>query len=177
MVAPVENAQFMCLADLVAKAHAPGAKNAAFRIQYDIRPDWHGFMLFDFILEHFAVVKAMLHVEILEPALSGLVTNGTVQRMINEQELQNGSTRFNRLFTLGVHHHSVCDRRITRHLQLGHALDFDQTDAANPHDAESGMITIAGYFDSQPLSRLDDRGSLFYFNFSPIYNDFWHVSP
>src|SRR5438128_4525558 len=88
VVSAIENAELAGLGDLVGKAHAAGAENATLLIQHHMRTERHGLMFLDLLLLESRIVEPEVEIEILQVALTGLITNRTIQRMVRQQKLQ-----------------------------------------------------------------------------------------
>ena len=74
--------------------------------------------------------------KILKLALPTLVTDWTIQRVIDEQELHHTFARLDDLLAKRVDLHSLFNRGIARRLELGYAFDFDEADAAHADDRQ-----------------------------------------
>jgi len=140
------------------EADAAAAQHAALGVQHD-RPQVHDLALPDLLLGlDLRVVQAVLHVLVLEVALAGLVADGTVDGMVDEQELEGGAMGLGRLLALRVHHHALRHQRVAGDLELGHLLDLDQAHAAVPVDGRSGLPAEVRDLGPELQRRLDDGG-------------------
>jgi len=90
-----------------------------------------------------------LHVVILEPAFPRLVTDGAVQRVIDQEELHDTPSSLQDLRALCLDHHSVSDPGIAGDLELGHLFDLHQTHAAVAGNGELWVIAVVGDIDSR----------------------------
>src|SRR5579872_699947 len=77
--------------------------------------------------------------------------------MIEEQELQDAAPPLGDALGHRVHHHAFRHAGAASDLQLGHLLDFDQTDAAQPHRVHLGMVAIHRHGRAQQLGGLDNE--------------------
>ena len=82
--------------------------------------------------------------EILQRALAALVAHRTVERVIDQQELEHAGARLHDVRRLRRHDHALGARRRARRLQLRHLLDLDDADAAGAVDAEPGVVAVIG---------------------------------
>ena len=120
----------------------------------------HGLFLLDLVLLEPRVVKTEVHVVVLQIALTGLVADRAVERVIDQQELQHRAPALLGLVALGLHDHSLDDRRIAGDLELWELFNLHKADAAVACDGEPGVVAIARNEDPQLLRGLDDHGSL-----------------
>src|SRR5207247_5471783 len=90
VVAAIEDAELAGLGDLVGEAHTAGAEDASLLVEHDMRPERHGLVLLHLLFAEARIVQAEVEVEILQVAFARLVADGTVERMVGEQELQHG---------------------------------------------------------------------------------------
>ena len=88
VVTAVEDPELAGAGDLVAEPHAARAEDAPLGVQHHVRPQGHRLGLVDLLVGHARVVQPVLHVVDLQPALPGLVADGTVERMVQEEELE-----------------------------------------------------------------------------------------
>ena len=122
--------QLVVLGDLLREAHAAVAEDAALAVDRDQRRQ----------LERLAEVALGLDEarrpgtpavgDVLQRALAALVADRAVERVVDEQELDDGALRVVHALGLGVDDHAVLDRRRARGLELRDALDLDQAHAA-----------------------------------------------
>src|SRR4029453_8250090 len=105
-------------------------------------------------------VQPEVQVEILEIALTRLVADRTVERVVGEEKLQNGSSALLRLGARGVHGHPFADRCVAGDLELGKFLYLDETDAEIAGDGECGVVAVSRNEDAQLLRGLNHRGSV-----------------
>ena len=72
----------------------------------------------------------MLHVIVLQPALPGLVTDWTIQWMVDEKKLHHRFADCQNFRALGQYGHALRRLGVTGNLELRHLLDLDETHAA-----------------------------------------------
>src|SRR5262245_27919962 len=154
-IASIEDAEFPGLRDLVRETHAARAQNAALLIEHHVRADRHGLLLLDLLLPEPRIVEPEVHVEVLEITLSRLIADGTIERMVGEQEFKHSPGTVFGFSAFRVHHHSVSDGRVAGDLQLRVLLDFDDADTAVSGNGESGVIAVARDEDPDLLGGLD----------------------
>ena len=82
--------------------------------------------------------------EILQRTLAALVAHRAVERVVDEQELEDAGSRLRRLRIARRHDHAVGADRRARGLQLRHLLDLDDADAAGAVDGQAGMKAVVG---------------------------------
>ena len=173
-VASIQHAQLMALRDLLAETDAAGAEDAPLLVQHDVGSDGKRLLPLDLVLEDPALVQAMLHVEVLEVALPRLVADGTVERMVDQQELQHGLAHAEDLRRIGGDLHAVPDLGVAGDLELGHAFDLDGAHAATAGDAESRVVAVAGDHHAQPLRGFQDVGARFHLDVLPVDIERYH---
>src|SRR5439155_15004363 len=142
LVSAIENAELASLSDFIRKAHAAGAEDTALLIQHYMGPECHGFMLLDLLLLEPRIVESEVQVEVLQIALAGLITNGTIKWMFCEEELQHCAPAVLSLGTFGVHYHPFHHGRVTGNLEFGRLLYIHKADAAVARDRQCGVIAI-----------------------------------
>ena len=98
--------QFSRFADIASEANASRAQDAALLIQHDMRADGGCFFTFPLVFIEARVVKTVLHVIILQFALTGLIADRTIQRMIQKEELKDRLPIAQGCRRLGAHHHA-----------------------------------------------------------------------
>src|SRR5262249_26831008 len=96
--------------------------------------------------------------DVLQRALTALVADRAVQRMVDQQELDHSLLGGLDSLGGGVHHHPVLDRRRAASLQLGYALDFHQAHAAGADwVAELWLVTEDRNLDIAVLGGVDEH--------------------
>jgi hypothetical protein len=96
--------------------------------------------------------------DVLQRALAALVAHRAVERMVDEQELDDRLLRLLDAVGLGVDDHAVLDRRRAAGLQLGDALDLDQAHAAGAdRGAELGLVAEDRDLDVAVLGGVDQH--------------------
>ena len=152
-VAAIDDADLRVAVDLAHESHTPRAQDAAVAVQHEGRTEIH------VGLDAFAVEHSPREVhparrrpegirEVLKRALAALVAHRAVERVIDEQELEDAGARGRRFGVAGRDDHAVRADRRARGLQLRHLLDLHDADAAGPVDRQPGMKTVVGHRDA-----------------------------
>ena len=89
--------------------------------------------------------------EVLQRALAALVADRAVQRVVDEQELEDARPGLDHLGRVGVDDHALGRDDRARHLELRHLLDLHEADAARAVHAKAGVVAVVG----QPDAGLD----------------------
>ena len=97
---------------------------------------------------------------VLQLTLPRLVADRTVERVIDQQELQDGLPCIERFVAKHLHHLTLGHFGRAGDLQLRSAFDFHQTHAAHARDGQAGMVAIMR--DQHPglLGRLNHQRPL-----------------
>src|SRR5688572_20107524 len=130
------------MGDFVKKTHAARAFDATLAIENDIGTENLAFAVTLFSLLEPAVLQVMLHVIVLQPALTRLIAYWTIDRMVDQKKFHHRFAHRYYLGALGQHRHALGHLGVAGDLQLGHLLDFDQTHAAIAGDRKLGMIAV-----------------------------------
>ncbi len=164
-VAAIDDVDLRVRIDLAHEADAPRAENAAVPVQHQRRTEIH-VGLHALAVEnaarefHPALVGAEAVREILERTFAALVAHGTVERVVDEEELEHARARLDDVGRLRVNHHAFRDGRRTRGLQLRHLVDLDDADAAGTVYPQPRVIAVIGDFDAGLDGRLEDGPAL-----------------
>ena len=114
MIATGKDAQLAGLGDLVEEPSAAGTEDATLLIENHLRPEIHDLALFDFGFKREpAAVDAVVHVVVLQLALTGLVADRAVDRVIDQQELQHRGLGGLDLGTGRPYHHPLSHPGVT----------------------------------------------------------------
>src|SRR4051794_21510514 len=99
--------------------------------------------------------------DVLQRALAALVAHRAVERVVDEQELDDRLLRRPHALGLGVDDHAVLDRRRARGLELRDALDLDEAHAAGAdRRAELGLVAEDRDLDVAVLGAVDEHDVL-----------------
>jgi hypothetical protein len=146
-VAAIDDADLCVAVDLLHEPHAACAQDAALAVEHQRRTE------VDVPLDAFAVEHASREIhpalgrtegvgEILQRALAAFVADRTVERMVDEQELEHARTGGGGLRIPGAHDHALGADGRARRLQLRHLFDLDDAHAAGPVDADAGVVAV-----------------------------------
>jgi len=115
-------------------------------------------LVFDrsFVLPESSTIRAENHRLVLQIALTTLITNRAIKRMINQQELQDTFPCLLYTSRICQHLHAVHDGHGTRSDQLGGFLHLDKTHAAVTGNRQALMVTETWDFNVGLLARLDN---------------------
>src|SRR5919198_5347333 len=75
---------------------------------------------------------------VLQLAFAGLIADRTIERMVDEQHLEDALPRLERFLCVDANHLAFGDGRGAGGRELGHLLDLDETHAAYAGDRQSG---------------------------------------
>ena len=132
--------QLVVLGDLLREAHAAVAEDAALAVDRDQRRQRQRLLEVALGLDEPRAAEPPAERDVLERALAALVAHRAVERMVDEQELDDRVLGVVDAVGLGVDDHPVLDRRRARRLELGDPLDLDQ---AHPARADRGCRASA----------------------------------
>jgi hypothetical protein len=163
LLATADHAELLDAGDLFRKPDAARALNAAGHVGRDERSD--------ILVRHDALalvetrdVAAKAYGQILQLAFAALIADGTVERVIDEEEFHRRPLRTDRARGLREDLHSLGDRRRTRRQRLRSLLHLDETHAAIGRNrqllvvAEArdiGALRVGGADEHLALARLD----------------------
>src|SRR5262249_52882577 len=123
---------------------------------------------------HLGIVLAELHVLVLQSALSGLIANRAIERVIDQMEIKAPTNRILHHIRRVVDDHSLFDFGVTGDLQLWHAFNLNHAQAANAGDTQSWMPTVMTDIDARGLERLNNGRTLRDFDVFAVDLDFRH---
>ena len=155
--------ELVVLGDLLAEAHAAVAEDAALAVDRDERREPERLLEVALGLDEARAAAAPAEGDVLQRALAALVADRAVERVVDEEELDDGLLRLLHAVGLRVDDHPVLDRRGAAGLQLRDALDLDEAHAAGADGrAELGLVTEDRDLDVAVLGGVDqhrvDRG-------------------
>ena len=115
---------------------------------------------------------------ILQITLTALVTDRTVQRVVQEQELHHAFAGLLDLVSAGVNHQTIATRQRTRRRWLWRAatlvFDLYQTHAAVAGNGQAVVVTEPRNFSACKLSDLQHAHTVFEFDFNAVHDGFGH---
>ena len=111
------------------------------------------------LLDEPALARTVGQGLVLQRALAALVADGTVERVVGQQELQHPVLRLLDLLRGGVDHHPVGHRDEAGRLQRGAAgaVHLDQAHAAHAHRLHARVVAEARDVGPGPLGRGDQQ--------------------
>ncbi len=176
MFATMRHTKLHHASHFLTKAHAAGAMNAPAHFLHrnqgtDIL-DRHNPFLFLIARRRGTVTDR----QILQLALSALVTNRTIERMIDQQKLHHRLLRLDSLFTLGANDHALRYGRGARWHGLGHFFHIHQAHTATRSNAELLVIAKMGDIGASLVSGMHDHAAFNNVHFFAVEFDFNHVS-
>ena len=152
-VTAADGAELLESGHFLGEAHAASAVDAAGHVRGHQRPDV-------LVLHHALAlgvagqVAAEAHGQVLQLALPTLVADGTVQRMIDQQEFHGRLLRADGFHRLRMDLHAGGDRRSASRERLGCVLDFDQAHAAIGRYGELAVVAEPGHVDADGVGHL-----------------------
>src|SRR5450830_83005 len=145
MLAAMRHAQLHDASHLLAKANATGAMNASTHFLHGNQGanifDCHHTFLF-FVARR---RSAITYRQILQLTLATLVTNGTIQRMVDQQKFHDRLLRLDRLVALGPNNHARRNLSSAGWHGLRHLFYIHQTHAATCRNAELLVVAKMRY--------------------------------
>src|SRR5689334_4004745 len=161
VVAALEEHQLVVLGDLLREAHAAVAEDAALAVDRHEWRDLEWLLEVALGLDHARPARAPAVRDVLQRALAALVAHRAVERVVDEQELDDRVLRGLHPVGGGDDHHALLDGRRAARLQLGHALDLHEAHAARAHRlAELGLVTEVGDLDVALLGGVHEHHAL-----------------
>jgi len=124
--------------------------------------------MLDFLGDELHMVDPKFIGAVLELAFSSSITDGTVQRMVDQQQFQSFEPHLLDALRAGMHYHPLDHRRRTRSHGHLRTLHIDQTDTTGFDEAQLGVITQGGNIDSILFGEFKDRLIRSCRNFFPV---------
>ena len=94
IAAAIDKAKHIILCDFLAEPNAARAENATLVVERDARPELDVFRFLHLVFEETRLARAVLDAEFLQSAFAGLIANGTIERMVDEQEFHHAALTF-----------------------------------------------------------------------------------
>ena len=158
MLAPTGHAQFHLARNLLPETNTTAAMDAAGHVSGHQRPQiLLGHDAFRFAIT--ALDAAIAHRDILQLALTALVADRAIERMVDQQKLHHALLCVDGVLRTGLDLHAVGDRGRTRGQGLGRLLDLNQTHATRGGNRQLLVITKVRDVDAQLLRGLNQRGA------------------
>src|ERR1039457_6191840 len=148
----------MVFGDLLGEACAAVAEDAALAVDRNRGGQLERLDEVALGLDEARMAGAPAEGDVLEAPLPALVADGTVERMVDQQELDDRLLRGLYAVGLGVHDHAVLDGGGAAGLELADPLDFDQAHAAGANGvAELGLVAEHRDLDVASFGRVDEH--------------------
>ena len=174
-VTAILDGQLAVPGDLLRKPCAAGALNAPLTVEYNILRNRHSLRKVPLLIDKASDTGPVLEDHVLKRALTAAITYRTVQRVINQKELQDTVLC---LFDLGrdsIHDHAFRHRDGTGGLDLVHLLDFDQAHSACPRRTQPWMVTEVRNIRSSLECRRDNQCPLRHRDCPPVDAEIYHL--
>eukprot|EP00732_Lithocolla_globosa_P002679 Lithocolla_globosa_v1_NODE_1848_length_2298_cov_11.398128.p2 type:complete len:235 gc:universal NODE_1848_length_2298_cov_11.398128:1441-2145(+) len=127
-------------------------------------------------LPHAGAVGAIDHRLVLQIALSRLIADGAVKRVVGEEEFHHSLTSFLNTRSVGVDFHTWSSRHGTRSERFRCLLVFNQAHSAVASDGQTFMVTKTRDFNSSFQASCDQRGVRFNFDRNSVDLKLDHVA-
>ena len=143
--------------DLGGEARAPPALDTALAVEQHEVAD-RGRLLEVTLLLHVArLARPERQRLVLERALAAAVAHRAVERMVDQQELEDTVLRLAHVVLLGVHDHAVVHRGRARDLEPAQAFDLDEAHATHADRLHAVVPAEARDVGAVLLGRLDEQ--------------------
>ena len=117
---------------------------------------------------------AITHRQVLQLALTALIADRAVERVIDQQELHDRLLGRDGLVALGAHDHALRDGRGAGRHRLGRLFHVDQTHAAVGRDGQLLVIAKMGDVGASLVSRMHDHAAFGDLHLLAVDFDFNH---
>ena len=155
MIAAIDDRKFVGARNFLKKAHTARTFDAALAVEYNVGTENFPLAVVLLSLLEAAPLQIMLHVIVLQPALPRLVTDWTIQWVVDEEKLHHRFADRQNFRALGQYRHPLRHRRVTGNLELRHLLDLDETHAAVTGDGKLRVVAVVRDIDAYPRRHLD----------------------
>ena len=175
VLAPIDHTQLHDAADLLAEAHTARAMDATRHLFGG--DQWADVLGRDHAL-FFTIAGrrcTVTHREILQLALTALVADRAVQRVVDEQKLHHRLLRFDGLVGLGAHDHALRHRCGTGRHGLGRLLDVNKAHAAAGSNRQLLVVTEMGNVDVGFFRRMDHHAAFANLHLLTVQFNFNHM--
>jgi hypothetical protein len=167
----VELARFR---DLVAEADTARAEDAALGVEDDVGPEDLRLRLVLLPMEEAARLSRVAEVVVLEDALTRLVADGTVDGVVEEDELEDRLAGALDALARGLDLHAVHHLRVARGHGLWRLVRVDEAHAAVRGDGEAGVIAEGRDLASEYFGRLELGRPRLLRDFTRVDFERWH---
>ena len=156
VVGAVDNAKFPGFGDQPGKSNATGAEHATFLIVDHAAAEIHCFGFQHGFDGHSALLTVVFHVIILQLALAGLITDGAVDRMVDQFQLHNVALDFFDLVRIQLHLHAFsCPCFACRDQRRSAIFDTHQAHAAIAVCPKRRMVAKMGNLNADSTNSVD----------------------
>ncbi len=161
-VAPVQEMDQRVAGDLLGEPGAPVAQDAALTVEQHQLRHVDRLLLVPLLLDVPALARTVRHRLVLQRAFPALVAHRTVQRVVDQQELEHALLGLDDGFGRGLDRHAVAALDHARGLQRGPApgVDLDQAHPAHAHRVHPVVPAESGNVGVVALGRGDDQFTL-----------------
>ena len=162
LVAPALEVDERIARDLLGEARAAVAEDAALAVEQHEVADRDRLLEVPLLLDEPALARPVGVGVVLQRALAALVADRAVERVVDEQELEDAVLRLLRGRRLGVDDHAVGDRDHAARLQRRPAagVDVDDAHAAHADRPHPRVVAEARDVDAGPLGGVDHELAL-----------------
>ncbi len=157
LVAPTREADQRVAGDLAREPGAPIAQDAALTVEEDEVADRDRLLEVALLLDEPALPRPVRHRLVLERALAALVAHGAVERVVDQQELEDAVLRLLHQRRCGVDDHAFRGVEHARDLQgrASRTLDLDEAHATHADRGHAWVVAEARDVDAVALGRGD----------------------
>ncbi len=158
-VAPVGELDQRVAGDLLGEPRAAGAQDAPLPVQVHQVGDGDRFFEMALLFHEAALARPVAHCLVLEGALPAAVAHRAVERVVDEEELEDAFLSLLDRGAGGVHHHALGDAGGAGggHDRAPGRLQLDETHAAHSHRVHPRMPAEVGDIGAVLDGRLDDQ--------------------
>ena len=176
MLTTVGHAQLHGTGHFLAEAHAACAVDAAAHLFH--RDQRANLFVEDHTLFFFVArgAAAVTHGQVLQLALTALVADGAIERVVDQQKLHDRLLRGNGAVALGAHNHALCHGRGAGGHGLGGLFDLHQAHAAVGRDGEFLVVAEMRNVGACFFSGMHDHAAFGNFHFLTVEFYFNHGS-
>ena len=158
----VEDLNFVRLGYVPRKTNASGAKDASFLIELYKRSEVECFSAAGFLAQKkAAVVAGVRHVVVLKPTFTGLIANGAVYGVMEEQKLHRVPDSFVNTLRIGANLHVIRHRSCARRHEFWRSFDLHETHAAAAFNSNVRMVAVSWNLNADVIGHLDYHAALF----------------
>src|SRR5262247_2005 len=155
MITAIDHRKFVGSRNFLKETHTARAFDAALAVKYNVGTEDFPLAIVLFSLLKAARLTVVLHVIILQPTLPRLVTDRTIQRVVNQKKLHHRFANRQHFRALGQDRHPFCRLGVTSDLELRHFLNLDEAHAAVAGDRQLRVIAIVRDVDAYLRRYLD----------------------